>query len=116
MIFKGISRVFSTKNNEQYKTISAFWDELSLKYGMENLQGLGYNWTKDSIEYVIGLKKGTIENANCSVDLPETGWIVVHGNTNDLPLIYEKIYKDGLLKYEIEMFSNNDKCEIWYYR
>ena len=37
MKFIGISRVFSIINNEQYKTISAFWDELSEKYGMENL-------------------------------------------------------------------------------
>ena len=37
MKFIGISRVFSTINNEQYKTIGAFWDELSEKYGMENL-------------------------------------------------------------------------------
>ena len=29
--------------------------ELSEKYGMENLRGLGYNWDNDSIEYVIGL-------------------------------------------------------------
>ena len=56
MKFIGISRVFSTINNEQYKTIGTFWDELSEEYGMENLRGLGYNWTDDTIEYVIGLK------------------------------------------------------------
>ncbi len=32
---------------------------------------LGYNWTTDTIEYVIGLKHGVIENANCSVALPD---------------------------------------------
>ena len=31
MRFSGISKTFSTINNEQYKTISAFWDELSEK-------------------------------------------------------------------------------------
>ena len=55
MKFIGISRVFSIINNEQYKTIGAFWDELSEKYGMENLRELGYNWDNNSIEYVIGL-------------------------------------------------------------
>ena len=38
---------------------------------------LGYNWTTDTIEYVIGLKHGVIENANCSVALPDSGWISV---------------------------------------
>ena len=54
MIFEGISRVFSTVNEQQYETIGAFWDELSAQYGLENLRGLGYNWTPDTIEYVIG--------------------------------------------------------------
>lgn len=29
MVFIGISKVFSTKDNRQYETIGAFWDELS---------------------------------------------------------------------------------------
>jgi len=116
MKFNGISKVFSTLNNEQYKTISAFWDEMSLKYGMENIRGMGYNWTNDTIEYAIGLKNGIIENANCDIDLPEDGWTIIKGDTNSLSLLYEKIYKDGLLKYEIEMFFENGKCEIWYCR
>ncbi|MEE3342556.1 MAG: hypothetical protein VZS44_00515 [Bacilli bacterium] len=116
MKFYGISRVFLTINNEQYKTIGAFWDELSEKYGMENLRGLGYNWTNDSIEYVIGLKDGIIADKNIDIDLPDEGWIIVKGSTNDLSKIYEDIYKDGPLKYEIEMFNNNGTCEIWYFR
>ena len=116
MKFIGISRVFSTINNEQYKTIGAFWDEMSQLYGMENLRGLGYNWTNDSIEYVIGLKDGVIDNQNCIIDLPEEGWSIVNGNTNELAKIYEDIYKDGILKYEIETFNENETCEIWYIR
>ena len=116
MVFNGISKVFSTKDNEQYKTIVAFWDEMSQLYGMENIRGLGYNWTKDSIEYVIGLKNGIIDNSNCDVELPKDGWTIVKGDTDNLPIIYKEIYKDGPLKYEIEMFFENDKCEIWYYR
>lgn len=116
MKFIGISRVFSTINNEQYKTIGAFWDELSEKYGMENLRGLGYNWDNDSIEYVIGLKKGTIDNANFEIELPQDGWTILKGQIDDLPLMYEEIYKDGPLSYEIELFNKNGSCEIWYNR
>lgn len=116
MKFIGISRVFSTINDEQYRTIGAFWDELIEKYGIEKLRGLGYNWTKDSIEYVIGLKDGIIDGSNCNVDLPEIGWTKVKGNTDDLARIYDDIYKNGSLKYEIETFDNDGKCEIWYYR
>lgn len=116
MVFNGISKVFLTENNQQYDTIGAFWDELSEKYGRENLRGLGYNWTANSIEYVIGLKKGIIENGNCTVDLPDVGWVTVHGKTADLSSIYGEIYMDGSLKYEIEMFTDNGECEIWYYR
>lgn len=115
MKFNGISRTFSTKNNAQYETIGAFWDELSQKYGRENLRGLGYNWTTDTIEYVIGLKTGDIDGANCLVELPDE-WTIVRGKTDDLGKIYGKIYLDGNLKYEIETFTDNGECEIWYYR
>ena len=116
MIFRGISKVFSTRNNEQYTTIGEFWDEMSRLYDRENLMGLGYNWTENSIEYVIGLKNGTIENANCNILLPEKGWNIIKGHTDDLESIYNKIYVNGLLKYELEMFFDNGECEIWYYR
>ena len=33
MVFIGISKVFSTKDDRQYETIGAFWDEFSKKYG-----------------------------------------------------------------------------------
>lgn len=35
MIFKGYSKVFSTIDNEQYKSIGDFWKEMLLKYNME---------------------------------------------------------------------------------
>lgn len=37
MTFNGISRVFSTENDDQYNTIGAFWDEMAYKYGRSNL-------------------------------------------------------------------------------
>lgn len=43
MKFVGIKRIFSTKNEQQYATIGAFWDEMSKLYGRDNLMGLGCN-------------------------------------------------------------------------
>ena len=116
MVFEGIGRVFSTVNEQQYETIGAFWSEMTAMYGLSNLRGLGYNWTDDSIEYVIGLKEGTIDGADRSVELPDEGWVSVKGRTDDLKQIYDEIYKDGSLRYEIEIFTEDGDCEICYYR
>ena len=56
MFFKGYSKVFSTLDNKQYDLIGEFQDEMTEKYDIENLRGLGFNWTETTIEYVIGLK------------------------------------------------------------
>lgn len=116
MLFTGISKEFSLKNEEQYNTIGDFWDEMSLLYGMENLQGLGYKWKNGKIFYAIGLKNGNIKNSNFSLELPDDDWCVVIGETGNLKNIYAEIYKAGPLKYEIETFRENGKCEIKYYR
>lgn len=116
MEFKGISRTFSTVGEKQYETIGAFWDELSGIYGREKLRGLGYNWTDTSIEYVMGLMIGDIDGQNVSVILPDDGWKCVSGRTEKLGEIYSDIYKDGPLKYEIEMFDDNGNCKIEFYR
>lgn len=86
MKFIGIRKVFSTINEEQYNTIGAFWDEMSALYGREKLVGLGCNWTKDSIEYVIGLKEGILPNSNYEIELPEE-WMIIKGNTKELGYI-----------------------------
>ena len=116
MIFVGIGRTFSTEQEKQYETIGAFCNELSAKYGRENLQGLGYGWTDRSIEYIIGLKSGKIDSADRSVDLPDCGWVSVTGKTANIGQIYGNIYREGPLKYEIEMFDENGDCEILYWR
>ena len=116
VVFEGIGRTFSTENEQQYETIGAFWDDLSAKYGLENLQGLGYGWTKHSIEYVIGLTTGRIDGADRRVELPDDGWISVKGRTDSLQQIYQEIYRDGSLKYEIERFTDGGDCEILYLR
>ena len=116
MEFKGIGRTFSTVGEKQYETIGAFWDEMSGIYGRENLRGLGYNWTETSIEYVIGLIDGDMEGSNIDVILPDDKWECVSGRTEELGEIYATIYKDGALKYEIEMFDDAGNCRILFYR
>ena len=116
MLFRGISRTFSTENDRQYETIGAFWDELAAKYGRVNLQGLGYGWKARSIEYVIGLIDEEIDGEDRTVTLPDMGWVTVRGRTAELGKIYEKIYQEGRLEYEIERFTDSGDCEIMYCR
>ena len=115
MKFVGIRRIFSTKNEEQYMTIGAFWDEMSNLYGREKLMGLGCNWTGESIEYVMALKDGIITDANFEILLPDE-WTTVSGKTENLSVIYDEIYKDGPLLYEIEEFDDRGNCTIRYCR
>ena len=116
MIFKGISKDFTLTGEQQYDTIGQFWDEMALLYGLENLQGLGYRWHNNTISYAIGLKKGIIKDYNVGVTLPDEGWTHIYGETDQLKEIYDEIYKNGHLQYEIETFYENGKCEISYYR
>ena len=115
MKFIGIRRVFSTENEEQYETIGAFWDEMSNIYGREKLMGLGCNWTSDSIEYVMALKDGAIADADYEIILPDE-WILICGKTENLSAIYDGIYKDGPILYEIEEFDDKGNCRIRYCR
>ena len=116
MLFIGISREFSLENEDQYNTIGAFWDEMSFLYGLENLIGLGYKWKDNKISYAIGLKLGQIKDHNFSTELPDNGWDIVKGKTDELKNIYDKIYLDGALKYELETFTEEGECLIKYYR
>ena len=116
MVFKGISKVFSLSNEQQYETIGQFWDEMAMIYGLENLQGLGYFWKDNKISYAIGLKNGYIKGYNVSIELPDNGWVRVEGKTDNLKQMYDKIYKVGALQFEIETFYENGNCEIRYYR
>ena len=116
MIFKGISKEFSLLNEDQYNTIGDFWDEMALIYGLENLQGLGYKWADGKIYYAIGLKVGEIRDCDFTIELPDVGWTIVNGKTDDLKEIYNEIYKNDALTYEIETFDNDGTCQIKYYR
>ncbi|MBR5174020.1 MAG: hypothetical protein IKW16_03645 [Clostridia bacterium] len=116
MIFKGVSKDFSLLNEDQYNTIGDFWDEMSALYGLENLQGLGYKWAQGKISYAIGLKIGDISDFNFEIELPDSGWTIVDGETDNLKGLYNDIYKNGPLKYEIETFTNDGSCRIKYCR
>jgi len=116
MLFIGIAKEFSLLNEDQYRTIGDFSDELSLIYGLENLMGLGYKWENDKIYYAIGLINGKIDNYNFEINIPDEGYKIFKGKTDDLKNIYDEIYKDGPLKYEIETFTNDGHCQIKYYR
>ena len=116
MLFIGVSRDFSLYNEDQYNTIGAFWDEMSETHGLEALRGLGYRWQDGKISYAIGLKDGFIDGADFTVELPDDGWVVSKGKTDNLKQMYDEIYKDGRLLFEIECFYENGDCEIRYYR
>ncbi len=116
MVFKGISKTFSLFNEDQYNTIGAFWDDMAELYGLENLQGLGYGWRGDTMEYAIGLKNGDIDAANVNIVLPDSGWITAIGKTESLKQLYDEIYKGGRLTYEIEEFFENGDCTVRYLR
>ena len=116
MIFTGITKDFNLENEDQYNTIGEFWDQLSLIYGLENLQGLGYKWKNGKMSYAIGLKNGLIKDSNFSIELPDDGWVIYQGKTINLKQIYDEIYLDGSLKYEIETFTEDGECLIKYYR
>lgn len=102
-------------DEKQYITIGAFWDEMAEVYGRENLMGLGCNWSGDSIEYVMALKEGRIADADYEIELPDQ-WTEVSGKTEQLSRIYDRIYKDGPLLYEIEEFDSHGNCRIRYCR
>lgn len=116
MLFYGISKDFDLSNQAQYETIGAFWDEMSAIYGLENLRGLGYCWQNNKISYAIGLKSGFISGHNACIILPDDDWIIVTGKTDDLKQLYDKIYQDGPLQYEIETFFVDGRCKIEYHR
>lgn len=116
MIFKGISRDFDLADERQYETIGQFWDEMAALHGLENLRGLGYAWQGNTLSYAIGLKNGDIENCNVCISLPDAGWITAKGQTDRLKAMYDEIYHDGALQYEIELFYEDGTCEIRYYR
>ena len=128
MIFKGIEIRFNCKNNEQYENIGAFWYYMRKAYPERRLKGLGYNWAGDFISYVIGdhkhsfpfdiaeIKKQYPAALYVEIDLPDDGWQMHFCHTGQLEQLYEQIYEDGALEYEIEEIHSDGNCIISIFR
>jgi predicted transcriptional regulator YdeE len=124
MIFKGIEIRFNCKNNEQYENIGLFWDYMRKAYPGIQLRGLGYSWADDSLGYVIGdyehsiqfdieeIKKQYPSALYVEINLPDNGWQIFSCHINGLGQLYEQIYKDGVLDYEIEEIHSDGNCKI----
>lgn len=132
MFFKGVNIVkfqgvlvrFDCTDGKQYKAIGEFWDFMSGLFPKEQLKGLGLNWMNDSFDYVIGDFEGRFDyslpmicqayptSENVVVSLPDDGWITYTGKLENIARIYETIYRDGVLDYEIEAFDTEGNCRI----
>lgn len=124
MVFKGYSLRFSTLGGRQYEDIGRYWDFFAGLCGRENLLGLGLNWEENSLEYVMGVREGCplpepAQVAGAYPDarlrevlLPEEGWLEYTGRTEALGALYEAIYRDGPLEYEIEAFGEDGSCRL----
>lgn len=122
MLAKGFSLQFPCGNGEQYENIGKFWDAMSVIYGRENLCGVGYGWSEDTLCYLIGkidedlhgeeIKEILPQVTYIELKLPDSGWRTYHGETEHLDSLYSEIYRDGPLDYEIERFFEDGKCEV----
>lgn len=120
MIFHGVGKRFDTRGGAQYDAIGCFWDAMAKQYGRENLCGLGWDWNEESLAYAIGSIEPGIEvemegMTEFTVELPSDGQQTWHGQTEQLDMLYEQIYADGALEYEIERFYEDRRCsvDIW---
>ncbi|MCL1927776.1 MAG: hypothetical protein FWG07_03150 [Treponema sp.] len=114
MKFTGVLRKFDCSNNKQFNDIGEFWDFMSKIIDKNKLKGLGFNWENNYFDYIIGDLKEEIDfsmdlilntypdSKIVTVDLPDNGWKIYKGKIKEIKNIYEKIYRDGPLDYEIE--------------
>jgi len=123
MVFYGVKIRFDCTNNQQYKSIGDFWKFMTDAYPTFTLKGVGCNWSNDSFDYIIGdfaapdfdmdkIKEHFTAADNVEINLPDKGWKTYMGKTQELSKLYDEIYKDGALDYEIEEFFQNDDCKI----
>jgi hypothetical protein len=93
-----------------------------------DLKGVGCNWENDSLDYIIGdfieITGLNMCDINiiypmaryAEIELPDDGWRIYHTTLDKLQSLYEEIYKDGALKYEVEEISQNGNCKISIFR
>ena len=53
---------------------------------------------------------------NINVILPDGGWEYVSGRMEELAEMHGKVYQDGPLKYEIELFDDDGNCRMEFCR
>jgi predicted transcriptional regulator YdeE len=124
MTFKGIQIRFDCAGNQQYEAIGGFWDCMTGLYPGCALKGVGYNWSNDCLDYAIGgfgdethydetaLRERFPNAKYMEIQLPDSGWQVFHCELDRLSDLYNEIYKDGALLYEIEEIQPNGHCVI----
>lgn len=121
----GIMTLHSLKNKAQYKTIAQLWDIFEKLFPVESIVGVGLNWTDESMEYFIGIKKiisrdiqneilKKIPNAIFSwYDIENISNMEVYrGNYSTLQSDYEKIWRKKVIQ-EIETFQKDGNYIIY---
>jgi len=123
MILQGIQIRFDCANGEQFEAIGAFWDAMRVLFPDRTLSGVGYGWENDTLCYLIGTEDGLpagtetigqqFPDAEYTVlHLPDDGWKRYTATADTLDVLYEEIYRDGPLTYEIERFDADGRAEI----
>jgi len=129
MIFKGIKVTFSTENGRQYIDIAKFWDTMEKHYDVDRLSGLGLNWTKNTMDYIIGFRDNSMTNEVLKVIkpyytsaeyviklLPNRDWKKYKGHVSKIKETYSEIWKAGAVKFEIETFDKDGNMELLIHR
>lgn len=128
MTVTGFMIKFSCGNGEQYERIGAFWKAMSDCYPLETLDGIGYGWENDTLNYMIGridselpnditpLKEFFPQAQYAKIQLPDEGWISYRGKTDALDQLYAKVYQEGPLDFEIENFHEDGTCMVRIFR
>lgn len=129
MIFKGIKVTFSTENGRQYIDIAKFWDAMEKYYDVDRLSGLGLNWTKNTMDYIIGFRDNSMTNEVLKVIkpyytsaeyviklLPNRDWKKYKGHVSKIKEKYSEIWKAGAVKFEIETFDKDGNMKLLIHR
>ena len=129
MIFKGIKVTFSTENGRQYIDIAKFWDIMEKHYDVDRLSGLGLNWTKNTMDYIIGFRDNSMTNEVLKVIkpyytsaeyviklLPNRDWEKYKGHVSKIKEKYSEIWKAGAVKFEIETFDKDGNMKLLIHR
>ncbi|MBP3704146.1 MAG: hypothetical protein J6I98_01310 [Clostridia bacterium] len=125
MTVRGVQLRVSCKNGEQYDVLGAFWDEVRKYHPKMLLVGIGHSWENDTFCYLIGKEGGlpekTVEKVcerfpeadSVRLKVPDGHWDVYRGRLEWLDEMYEEIYKDGPLIYEMERIHENGAITIF---